>query len=268
MKYSIRSILNNVRSILKNVQYKKYIQSFGAVLFWIVVWQLASSLINQEMFLTSPVLVIKQLIELSGTSEFWGSIFFSFSKIFSGFFIALFAAILLAVLANMVNIIEILIRPFMAVIKATPVASYVILCLFFISSENLSVIIAFLMVLPVIYTNVLQGINKTDPKLLEMAKVYQVGILKKVIFIYTPHVLPYFISACSISLGICWKSGIAAEVIGLPAGSIGRNLYQSKVFLDMKNLFAWTIVIILVSFVFEKIFMVVIRKIADALERA
>ena len=109
--------------------------------------------------------------------------------------------------------------------KSTPVASFTILCLIWIPSRNLSVFISFVMVFPVIYTNVLEGILSTDPQLLEMAEIFRLPLSRRIRYIYLSQVMPYFRSACTISIGMCWKSGIAAEVIGMPKGSIGEKLY-------------------------------------------
>ena len=144
--------------------------------------------------------------------------------------------------------------------KATPVASFIILCLIWIPSRNLSVFISFLMVFPVVYTNILEGIRQTDKQLLEMADSFGAGVGKKLQFIYLSQVMPYAVTACKLGLGLCWKAGIAAEVIGIPAGSIGEKLYKAKVYLETPDLFAWTIVIIAVSVGFEKIFMFVLRR--------
>ena len=145
-------------------------------------------------------------------------------------------------------------------IKATPVASFIILCLIWIPSRNLSVFISFLMVFPVVYTNILEGIRQTDKQLLEMADSFGAGVGKKLQFIYLSQVMPYAVTACKLGLGLCWKAGIAAEVIGIPAGSIGEKLYKAKVYLETPDLFAWTIVIIAVSVGFEKIFMFALRR--------
>jgi len=109
------------------------------------------------------------------------------------------------------------------------------------------------MVLPVIYTNVFQGLISTDTKMLEMARVFQIKPGRKIRYLYIPAVMPYFASACSIGLGLCWKAGIAAEVIGLPKNSIGEQLYESKIYLLTDQLFVWTIVIISISMISEKI---------------
>ncbi|HJC89403.1 MAG TPA: ABC transporter permease subunit, partial [Candidatus Mediterraneibacter excrementigallinarum] len=120
---------------------------------------------------------------------------------------------------------------------------------------NLSVIISFLMVFPVIYTNVRDGIRSMDPRLAEMAEVFEIPVLLRVRYIYASQVLPFFRAGCSLALGLCWKSGIAAEVIGLPENTIGENLYNAKIYLNTPDLFAWTLVIVAVSVLFEKVFL-------------
>jgi NitT/TauT family transport system permease protein len=180
--------------------------------------------------------------------------------------VAMFLGIFLAVLAYWSKTVEILIAPVIAVVKSTPVASFIILCLIWIPSRNLSVFISFLMVLPVIYTNILEGIRQTDSKILEMAKVFQVNPGRKIRYIYVSQVLPYFLSACRLSLGMCWKAGVAAEVIGVPSGSIGEKLYNAKIYLNTPDLFAWTIVIIVISFVFEKCFLGIVSRVVYMIE--
>ena len=230
-----------------------------AVLFWIAVWQIASMWLGQEILLASPVSVIRRLFELIFTCDFWHSAGFSFGRIVLGFSMALILGILLAVLAFLSRTVEILVNPVLTAVKSTPVASFIILCLIWIPSRNLSVFISFLMVLPVIYTNILEGIRQTDRQILEMAKVFQVSMGRQIRYIYVSQILPYFVSACRLSLGMCWKAGVAAEVIGVPKGSIGEKLYNAKIYLETPDLFAWTIVIIVISFVFEKCFLWLVR---------
>ena len=235
-----------------------------AVFFWITIWQFASMYLGQEILLASPVSVVRKLFELSFTGNFWQSVGFSFVRIVTGFLLAMFLGIFLVVLAYWSKTVEILIVPVIAVVKSTPVASFIILCLIWIPSRNLSVFISFLMVLPVIYTNILEGIRQTDSKILEMAKVFQVNPGRKIRYIYVSQVLPYFLSACRLSLGMCWKAGVAAEVIGVPSGSIGEKLYNAN--LNTPDLFAWTIVIIVISFVFEKCFLGIVSRVVYMIE--
>ena len=251
-----------------------WIKNAAAVVFWILVWQLIVLILDKKsgnsmggsLLVASPFETIKTLVSLIQTTEFWKAVGYSFAKIASGFFLALVAGVTCAVLASAFGVVRALLNPVLRLIKAVPVASLIILALFWLSSsKNLSVLIAFLMVLPVIYTNVLQGIESTDRELLEMASVFRVSVGKRIRYIYIPAVMPYFVSACSVGLGFCFKSGIAAEIIGLPANSIGERLYEAKLYLLTEELFAWTAVIVLVSVIFEKAVMLLVKTLAKAL---
>ena len=123
---------------------------------WLLLWQIASLIIGQELFLVSPVKVALTLGSLVATPEFWQSIFISFSRIMLGFILAFTVGTVLAVLTAKLEWLHDFIAPLLNVIKATPVASFIILALVWINSKNLSVFISFLMVLPVIYTNIRQ----------------------------------------------------------------------------------------------------------------
>ncbi|MDR2546163.1 MAG: ABC transporter permease subunit [Lachnospiraceae bacterium] len=238
-----------------------------AVLAWLLIWQGLSLYIGHEILLPSPLAVIVRLIELAKEPVFWSAVWFSLLRIASGFALAVTVGVLLAAFAARWRRIEEFLTPVMLLIKATPVASFIILVLIWVNSANLSVIISFLMVLPIMYTNVRDGIANTDIKLIEMAQVFSLPKLRRVSHIYLPQTLPYFQSACMVGLGLCWKSGIAAEVIGIPTGSIGERLYLAKIYLAIPDLFAWTLTIVLVSIVFERLFMLFLRTIVIKLER-
>ena len=250
-----------------------WIKSAAAVLFWILLWQVLvlwldykSDMPAGNILVASPLETIKMLGVLVRTTEFWSAVGYSFVKIAGGFFLALLAGVLCAVLASVSGVIKALLNPILRLIKAVPVASFIILALFWLSSSNnLSILISFLMVLPVIYTNVLQGIQSTEKELLEMATVFRIPMGKRIRYIYIPAVMPYFVSACSVGLGFCFKSGIAAEIIGLPDGSIGERLYDAKLYLLTEELFAWTVVIVLVSVLFEKAVMLLVKAVARGL---
>ncbi|MEG1255308.1 ABC transporter permease subunit [Clostridium sp.] len=244
---------------MKNFNIKSNWRRIFSILFWILLWQGISSFIGRDILVVSPITVMEILSLLVKDITFWSSLYFSFIRIAIGFLLAITIGGLLASISSQNLLIRELLYPPTTIIKSTPVVSFIIIALIWIESENLSIFISFLMVLPIIYTNTLKGIENVDRKLLEMAQVFKVGLTKKIRYIYIPEIMPFFISACSVSLGLCWKSGIAAEVIGLPTGSIGEKLYQAKIFLNTGDLFAWTLVIIIISIVFEKLFLSLLK---------
>lgn len=237
----------------------------AAAFFALGVWQAAAMLLNQRLLLASPVEVAVRLCSLLTEEGFAASLLFSFSRIVLGFLSALVLGTALAVLAGRFPLVETLLRPFMLTVKSVPVASFIILALIWLSSRQLSTFISFLMVLPVIYTGVLGGIHAVDPKLTEAAGLFRVPWGRRLYYVWTPQIRPYLFSACSVSLGLSWKAGIAAEVIGIPSGSIGEALYDAKVYLDTASLFAWTVVIVLLSLIFEKLFLALLRILFDGL---
>ena len=232
----------------------------AAVVFWLAVWQAAAMAIGQEVFLVSPVQAAATLVQLLPQADFWQRIAFSTGRILLGFGLGAVISVLLAVAAERWGWVETLLAPVMQLVKATPVASFIILALVWVSGKSLSILISFLMVLPVLYGAVRTGIESVDTQLLEMASVFRLPFARRLRAIWLPAVLPAFRQGCSVALGICWKSGVAAEVIGLPDGSIGDALYRAKITLSTGELFAWTFVIILLSAGFEKLFLALLDK--------
>ena len=232
----------------------------AAVVFWLAVWQAAAMLIGQEVFLVSPLQAAAVLVQLLPQADFWQRVLFSTGRILLGFVLGALVSVLLAVAAERSTWVETLLAPVMQLVKATPVASFIILALVWVSGSSLSVLISFLMVLPVLYGAVRTGIESADGQLLEMARVFRLSPGRRLRAIWLPAVLPAFRQGCSVALGICWKSGVAAEVIGLPDGSIGDALYRAKITLSTGELFAWTFVIILLSAGFEKLFLALLDR--------
>ena len=232
----------------------------AAVVFWLAVWQLAAAAIGQEVFLVSPLQTAGTLVQLLPQPDFWQRVGFSAGHILLGFLLGAVCSVVCSVAAERWVWVDALLSPVMQLVKATPVASFIILALVWVSGKSLSILISFLMVLPVLYGAVRTGIESADPQLLEMARVFRLPLARRVKAIWLPAVLPAFRQGCSVALGICWKSGVAAEVIGLPDGSIGDALYRAKITLSTGELFAWTFVIILLSAAFEKLFLALLDK--------
>lgn len=237
------------------------IRKYFIWLLWIAIWQAANMLIHNNIIFVGPADMVEALLELVHDSSFWASVLHTFAKISIGFLGAFVLSILLGCLAHALPLVKDLLEPMMLLIKSVPVASFVILALIWIGSHNLAVFTSFLVVVPMIYVSTLSGLEHTDRKLLEMAQVFHMPLWKQIRYIYLPSVLPYLISGCRAALGMSWKSGVAAEVIGIPEGSIGEQLYYSKLYLDTAGLFAWTFVIIIASAVFERLFLFLLEKI-------
>ncbi|MDD6174941.1 MAG: ABC transporter permease subunit [Firmicutes bacterium] len=232
---------------------KKGLRTAAAALFWLAVWQCAAFFVGKEVLIPSPAQVLLRLWQLAGQAEFWITAFSSLWRVLLGFAAALAAGVLLAVLTAASRVCRSLLQPLVFVIRATPVASFIILALVWLQSARVPVFISFLTVVPIVWANVESGILQTDGRLLEMARLYRFSRRKTLRNIYLPSVQPYFLSAFTTGLGFAWKSGIAAEVIANTRRSIGGQIYSAKVYLETTDLFAWTLVVIALSMLLEKL---------------
>ena len=231
-----------------------------AVAFWLAVWEILSRVLDREIFLVGPVRVVMRLAELLPSGGFWASVGFSLLRITCGYLLAVILGVALAAAALKHERIRELLAPLLTVMRSVPVASFIILALICLPSKSLSVLISFLIAMPVIYGNAYAGLESADPKLLEMTKVFgaRPGNVRRAVYI--PALYPYLASACRTAIGMAWKAGTAAEVIGIPRGSIGEKLQQAKIYLETPDLFAWTLVIILLSAATEKVFRLILDR--------
>lgn len=228
------------------------------LVFWLVVWQFAAYLVElsvsgrgNELLLPYPASVFRSLLGLFGHSDFWKSVLWSLGRILIGLASGTLAGTALAVLTCASRWCEDLFAPAIRVVRATPITSFILLILLWTGRNYVPAIIAALMVVPVVWENLSQGIRSTDPKLLEMAKAYRFSPIKTGLLIYWPSIRPYFGAAITTAMGLAWKSGVAAEVISLPKPAIGTEIYQSKLYLEIPDLFAWTLVVIAMSLLLE-----------------
>lgn len=238
-----------------------------AALFWLLVWQVAAMLMHQPLLLPSPVDVVRRWLELAVTAPFWQTVLTTLSHIALGFFAALLAGIALALLASRVRIAETLLAPLMVTIRTVPVASFVVLAVNWFSKENLSTVLSLTMGLPIIYTNMLTGLRAIDPQLREMADLFRIPRMRRIRCVDLPQIRPYLHSGIVISVGLCWKSGVAAELIGRPGRTIGAFLWDAKTYLETTNAFAWTVTAVILSLAFQAVVLKTLKLAARRLER-
>lgn len=230
------------------------IKGLISAVFWIALWFAVSAIVDQELLIPSPVSVLKTLFTLAGTPSFWQAAVLSLLRIFGGFSAGVLLGGVLAVLTLRFELLDAVFSPIIRIVRATPVASFIILALLWIGHSLVPAFISMLMVIPVIWQSLRTAITQTDGELLEMSRIYRFSTSRTLKLIYIPSVLPAFTAACLTSMGLAWKSGIAAEVLCLPRSAIGTGLYYSKIYLETPSLFAWTAVVVALSFALERLF--------------
>ena len=238
---------------------QKQMRKAAIILFWLIVWQVAAVWTDNRILLVGPVQVLRVFVQNMAQPDFLKTVFYSLARIGLGFFLALCVGLLLGAVSYRFPLVQELSEPVMATLKSIPVASFVVLLLIWFGSSKLSFLISFLIVFPNVYVNTIAGLKSADVKLLEMAQVFGMGRPSRFFYIYRPALMPYLSSCLKISLGMSWKSGVAAEVIGLPDFSMGERLYMSKIYLDTAGLLAWTLMIVLISFLFEKAVLLLVK---------
>lgn len=240
-------------TIKSGSRFKKSIRILIVIVFWFAVWQITSMLVNQSLFMPSPAETFSSLGGLIITSEFWLSIVYTLYRVVFGIAVSFVLGIALAYAAAHVHMIENLLRPIVAAIKSTPVMSIIVIALVWFSASFVPVFSCILLCFPIFYTNTLTGIRSVERDYMELAKVYQIRRQRVIREITLPSILPHIYSALSVCVGFSWKSVVAAEVLSSPKYSMGFNLYETKLYLDTPQLFAWTIAIIIISLIVEKV---------------
>jgi len=231
---------------------RRIIYTILTVVFWLLVWQTASMIVNQPLYMPSPWETLTALAALVVTSEFWLSVAFTFLRVVLGVIISFALGILLAFAAMRSAFLEQLLRPVVAAAKAAPVMSIIMLALVWFTSSFVPIFSCVLLCFPIFYTNTLAGLKSVDKQLLEMASVFRVSHRRVITGIIVPSVIPHIYSALAVCLGFAWKSVVAAEVLSSPKFALGYQLYRTKLYLDTPSLFAWTLAIVVISLIFEK----------------
>lgn len=243
------------RKSQSNSRWRRLVAALLTAFFWLAVWQLASSWMGRPLLLPGPLSVLYRLGELTVTASFWQITAYSLGRIFLGFTSGLLAGLLLALLTQWNKTAETLLSPLLKAILVTPVISFSILLIIWFDNNFIPVYIVFLIVTPIVWENFKAGIRATDSQLLEMAGLFRLPFGKKLRRIYIPSVMPYFFASVTSSFRLAWKSGIAAEVIASPRFAIGRAMQDGRIYLQIADVMAWTLVVILLSLALERLFL-------------
>ncbi len=239
---------------------KNFIFALVPPAFWLGVWQLAALCVDRslngrgnELLLPYPVTVLRSLLALLRQPVFFQTVFTSLGRILLGLILGALLGALLAALTSLSHWTDRLLSPAIRVIRATPVASFILLVVLWTGKGSVPVVIAALMVIPVVWGNLSRGIQETDVRLLELARAYRFSRWKTVRLVYLPSLRPYFISAITTATGLAWKSGVAAEVLCVPNFAVGTQIFNTKLNLEIPDLFAWTAVVVTLSLLLEKL---------------
>lgn len=247
--------------MISTIKNNKYVKGFLTAIFWLAIWQFLSLAIDNEILLPSVFKTAAALFKMVQQSEFWLDCMSSMLRIVTGFLFGVVLGIFLAVATSFVPVINTLVSPIIKIIRAVPVASFIILALAWFSTTVLPIFISLLMVMPLVWSATSDAIQSVDKKIIEMSELFRFGIADKIFKIYMPFCLSKVASSSLTALGFAWKSSVAAEVICRPIHSLGGSMYTSKLYLEMNECFAITFTIVVLSLVLERVIRTLIRKV-------
>ena len=221
--------------------------------FWLAVWEVASLAMAQPLIFPGPVAAASSLLRLAAEPGTWAILFASGARILGGLALACAAAVLLAAGSWCSAVCRRLVAPMLSFIKATPVACAVVLLLIWLGSERVSIAAVFLMALPGVYFSLVQGLDEVEGPLAQMMRVHGVRGIRFLLARIWPSVLPFVLSCARSVIGMSWKAGVAAELIGMAQGTVGERIYQAKLLIETSDLFAWTVLVVALSWVCERV---------------
>lgn len=222
-----------------------------SLLILIAVWEIVSRIVRIDFAIPGVIETLTAFADLLTTASFWKIVFFSILRIFLGFLLGVLFAILITPLTVVSSFAKIFVSLIMTVLKSTPVASFILVIWILIGSANVPTVIAILIVTPIIWQNLYDGYFLIDKRLLEVGEIFKFSRKKKLKYIIAPSVIKFLMPALLSSVGLAWKSGIAAEIISYTKNSIGKEIFDAKSFFEGGQMFAWTLTVVILSLAFE-----------------
>ncbi len=225
--------------------------TLSAILLILIIWDRLSYMVGAEVLLPTPAQTFRELIRIINSGTFWQALLNTTIRSMIGFFLTVVVAAIFAVLAGIFKPLFYLFEQIVLITKAAPPISIVLLALIWLGSERSPVLVGFLVIFPIIYTNITAGIEDVDRRLIQMAQIYKISGLRKITGIYLPSIMPYVLAAFSTALGLNLRVVIMAEVLSQPQIAIGTSLHLDRVFLNTAGVFAWTLTAVAIAAVFD-----------------
>lgn len=231
----------------------KAVAAAGAVAaFWLAVWVLAAALVAQPLILPAPGAVVLALLRLVCDAGTWAILAGSGARILGGLALAALCGGLLAGISSRSRAFARLVAPALSFVKATPVACVVVLLLIWLGSARVSIAAVFLMALPGVYFSLVEGLTQVNKPLEQMLRMHGVRGWRLFCAHTWREVLPFVLSCARAVIGMGWKAGVAAELIGMAVGTVGERIYQAKLLIETADLLAWTALVVAASWACER----------------
>lgn len=238
----------------------KAVAAVGAVAaFWLAVWIFAAALVAQPLILPGPGAVALALLRLVCDGGTWAILAGSGARILGGLALAAVCGGVLAGISSRSRAFARLVAPALSFVKATPVACVVVLLLIWLGSARVSIAAVFLMALPGVYFSLVEGLAQVNKPLEQMFRLHGVRGWRLFCAHTWREVLPFVLSCAQAVIGMSWKAGVAAELIGMAVGTVGECIYQAKLLIETADLLAWTVLVVAASWTCERVLVWLLR---------
>ncbi|MCM1989898.1 ABC transporter permease [Oceanirhabdus seepicola] len=248
---------------MKTSSWKNKLFKITPMIFWLSLWHIASLLINREVYLPSPITVFKSLIYMLGSSSFYYSIIWTIFRGLLAFIMSILCGIIIGFICHFSNSVYVLLKPLINTLRSIPIISIIFLIVIYMNIGSVPIVVSFLVSFPIVWSTVVEGLKTVDKDILNMANVYKVSLFRQIFTIYLPSIFPQLLAAMLSSLGLTWKVIATTEALTHPQYSIGKYISLSKYNLDTSSLFAWTLVLLFIGSLFEKILRILLTPIAN-----
>lgn len=217
-------------------------------LLFVAVWEVISRIIGNDLIFPGIPSIFKAFIDIIKGKEFLLIVFHTLKRTAVSVGISLIIGILCSILSYNYKFFYILFFPFFSFLKSIPTIAVIILVLIWSNVEVVPIITGIMILLPLIYENILGGIDSIDRDLLKMADIYKVAKIDILKGIYIPGVYYFSSSGIPALIALTLKVVIAGEVLSQGSLSIGGEIFMGKMYLESPSIFAWIIIVILINF--------------------
>lgn len=231
---------------------KKKLPALLAVLFLLIVWEIIAWPVNKPEIVPSVSRLLMALGELIVSPSFYQSVGVTILRGLAGMSLSLVTACVFAFLFTRYSWLYEFFRPLLAIMRSIPVVSFILLALIYLHPESIPLLIAFLVMFPLLTENLTKGLLHLHPGYKMMAEVFLIKGKNKVLQVYYPQLKPFLFSGLASAMGFGWRAIIMGEVLSQCTSGIGSEMKRAQIFIEVPELLAWTIIAILISFIFDK----------------
>lgn len=221
----------------------------SALVLSCALW-LAGRLLGPELA-PPPDAILAALWEIFRSGEAFRELSVTVARALAGLLLANLAGLLLGLAAGFIPGALRLVSPLIAALQSCPPVVWISLVMVWAGTGSpVPVATVFAAAFPFVFSAAAQGVMGLDRRVFAMSRLYGVPktrILRRYVL---PGILPYWLAAFSAVLASGWKAAAVAEFLGSHDG-IGAKIFWSYRNLNMEELNAWALALVILGVALE-----------------